>query len=466
MANPALPPSAQVIGNAFVEQYYHILHQSPKLVHKFYHDSSTVSRQNLDGVMTSVKTMKAINDLILSFSSFDDKARINTVDSQNSYNDGVIVLVTGSLTKKDNLTRNFSQSFFLAPQDNGGYFVHNDVFRFVSDDVSVEINPGTANGVAELLSIVIESVPTAHAAPDAEPAYVPARPVVEPAAHPTEEILDNGGQVCDPSDNEEVVVDKVEAAHTQEPLANSTKNEAHQVTKLASSIPQEDEPKKSYAFIVKHMQENRASNVVHVPAKVIKAPALQKAEQLSVNVVSSATKSKTSAPNGNNISESSNNQEEVEGFSIYIRGMPMNISVQRVEEFFKKFGAIKPAGVQVRSNRPHGVCFGFVEFELMGSMQSAVKDSPVRGGGRGPFVPGRGGGLVRNGSFRERGNFNNGGGRGYARNDYGNRGSEFSGRGRGPSGRNGGEGYQRFNQNGNGRVIHNLDGVKQTTVSV
>lgn len=52
------------------------------------------------------------------------------MDSQKSFNGGVHVFVTGHLTGKDNLIRNFSQTFFLAPQDRG-YFVLNDMFRYV-----------------------------------------------------------------------------------------------------------------------------------------------------------------------------------------------------------------------------------------------------------------------------------------------------------------------------------------------
>ena len=46
------------VGNAFVDQYYHILHQSPELVDRFYQDSSMLSRPELNGVMTSVTTMQ------------------------------------------------------------------------------------------------------------------------------------------------------------------------------------------------------------------------------------------------------------------------------------------------------------------------------------------------------------------------------------------------------------------------
>ncbi|MQL84106.1 hypothetical protein Taro_016623 [Colocasia esculenta] len=51
-------------------------------------------------------------------------SEIKTVDAQESYNNRVLVLVTGYLTGKDNIKKNFTQSF-LAPQDKG-YFVLND----------------------------------------------------------------------------------------------------------------------------------------------------------------------------------------------------------------------------------------------------------------------------------------------------------------------------------------------------
>lgn len=56
--SPSLSPSAEVVGNAFVEQYYHILHHSPELVYKFYQDSSVLSRPEPNGLMTTVTTMQ------------------------------------------------------------------------------------------------------------------------------------------------------------------------------------------------------------------------------------------------------------------------------------------------------------------------------------------------------------------------------------------------------------------------
>ena len=40
-----------------------------------------------------------------------------------------------------------------------------------------------------------------------------------------------------------------------------------------------------------------------------------------------------------------------DGYSIYIKGLPMNATESLLEEVFKKFGTIKSDGIQVRSNR-------------------------------------------------------------------------------------------------------------------
>ncbi|KAE8681805.1 Nuclear transport factor 2 family protein with RNA binding domain [Hibiscus syriacus] len=106
-------PTGDVVGNAFVHQYYHILHQSPELVHRFYHDSSKLGRPEESGVMIS-------KWLCLTGVTIE----ITTVDAQDSHNGGVLVLVTGYLTGNDNLKMKFTESF-LAPQDKG-YFVLND----------------------------------------------------------------------------------------------------------------------------------------------------------------------------------------------------------------------------------------------------------------------------------------------------------------------------------------------------
>lgn len=97
---------------------------------------------------------QGINDKICSFDYKNYKAEIKTADAQESYKDGVIVLVTGCLTGMDDIRRKFTQTFFLAPQDKG-YFVLNDVFRYVEDSEPLESNKVVVNGIhdAPLASI-------------------------------------------------------------------------------------------------------------------------------------------------------------------------------------------------------------------------------------------------------------------------------------------------------------------------
>ena len=79
------------------------------------------------------------------------RAEIKTVDAQESLNSGVLVLVTGYLTGKDNVRRNFTQSFFLATQDKG-YFVLNDMLRYV-EEADQQGDQGLANDIVAPLPV-------------------------------------------------------------------------------------------------------------------------------------------------------------------------------------------------------------------------------------------------------------------------------------------------------------------------
>jgi hypothetical protein len=141
------------VGNAFVSQYYNVLHQSPLVVHRFYTDASCLTRAEAgaDGAVETVVTQNEIHKKVMSFDYEQFKAEIKTVDSQDSLMGGVLVMVSGSLSNQSTGKRNFTQSFFLAPQEKG-YFVLNDIFRFVDEAplLSKPAPPSLPNGVPEL----------------------------------------------------------------------------------------------------------------------------------------------------------------------------------------------------------------------------------------------------------------------------------------------------------------------------
>ncbi|XP_052879424.1 nuclear transport factor 2-like isoform X3 [Gossypium arboreum] len=442
--NPAGTPSAQVVGNAFVEQYYHILHQSPNLVHRFYQDSSCLSRPDMYGNMTTVTTMQAINEKVLSLNYEDYTAEIKTADAQDSFEKGVIVLVTGCLTGKDNVRRKFTQTFFLAPQDKG-YFVLNDIFRYVEEKELQNSVP--VNGINEQAS-------TSALTPEPE----------DPLTYPEDEDVNNDAEVFDPSDKEEGSVIEDEVVEPQ----NITSPNETVVVVDSPPVVLEDAPKKSYASIVKVMKTNTASAPVYVPTNNVRvAPK----EPHSIVSAKPAPATEVALPNSDNAPESSNDNEEAEGHSIYVRNLPYTATPAQLEVAFKKFGPIKRNGIQVRSNK-QGFTFGFVEFENASSVQSALEASPITigdrqaaveekrtntrvgssgsgsgtGTGRARYPSGKAG--FRSDNFRGRGNFGSGRGGGYGRNEFRNQG-EFSGRPKGLGGWNG-DNYQRVNQNGRG----------------
>ncbi|KAB2000091.1 hypothetical protein ES319_D12G207100v1 [Gossypium barbadense] len=446
--NPAGTPSAQVVGNAFVEQYYHILHQSPNLVHRFYQDSSCLSRPDMYGNMTTVTTMQAINEKVLSLNYEDYTAEIKTADAQDSFEKGVIVLVTGCLTGKDNVRRKFTQTFFLAPQDKG-YFVLNDIFRYVEEKELQNTVPD--NGIYEQAS-------TSALTPEPEPTHE--NLVEDPLTYPEDEDVNNGAEVFDPSDKEEGSVIEDEVVEPQ----NITSPNETVVVVDSPPVVLEDAPKKSYASIVKVMKTNTASAPVYVPINNVRvAPK----EPHSIVSAKPAPATEVALPNSDNTPESSNDNEEAEGHSIYVRNLPYTATPAQLELAFKKFGPIKRNGIQVRSNK-QGFTFGFVEFENASSVQSALEASPITigdrqaaveekrtntrvgssgsGTGRARYPSGKAG--FRSDNFRGRGNFGSGRGGGYGRNEFRNQG-EFSGRPKGLGGWNG-DNYQRVNQNGRG----------------
>ncbi|KAJ7953920.1 Ras GTPase-activating protein-binding protein 2-like [Quillaja saponaria] len=448
------PVSPQVVGNAFVQQYYSLLNESPELVFRFYNESSVLSRPEPDGDMKSVTTLQGINDKIVSLNYKNFHVEILSADAQLSYKDGVMVVVTGSLTGEDNAKRMFTQAFFLAPQDKG-YFVLNDVFRYIDEHKPVMVDSAPANDVDESAPAapaddVDVSAPATPVSPDPEPknvqdsATADQTPTVD-----TDTIVSK--EVSHPLENAKISV--TEKGIPDSPAKDSSQQDLKPNTdKTASNIP-EDTPKKSFASVVHALKDNAAPFHMRIsPAKPV--------EQERLSAIPTP---EVQAPISNTMMEK-NNDHAGKAYAIFVANLPMSATVEQLERVFKKFGSIKRDGIQVRSNK--GSCFGFVEFESASSMTSALEASSITLDNRRLSIEerranydrvrlGSGGGGFRNEGYRGRGNF--GGGSGYERNDFEKRGN-FSGRARGNAGRNG-EKFPRAYQD-QGRVPRQGQAVK------
>ncbi|KAL2236396.1 UNVERIFIED_CONTAM: hypothetical protein Sindi_0831300 [Sesamum indicum] len=66
--------------------------------------------------------------------------------------------------------------------------------------------------------------------------------------------------------------------------------------------------------------------------------------------------------------------QEGESKSVYVRNLPSTVTSLDILQEFKNFGKIKQDGVFLRNRVDTGVCYAFVEFEDVQSVQNAIKE--------------------------------------------------------------------------------------------
>jgi len=134
-ANQSDIPKAEVSWY-FAEQYYTTMSRSPEKLHLFYgKPSQFVSGQETDKVPVSVG-QRHISDRIKEMDLHDCKVRVTNVDSQAS-GANILIVVIGEMSNKGLPHRKFTQTFVLATQTNG-YFVLNDILRFLIEEEDEE----------------------------------------------------------------------------------------------------------------------------------------------------------------------------------------------------------------------------------------------------------------------------------------------------------------------------------------
>lgn len=450
-ANPPahIPAAAHVVGNAFVNQYYNVLHQSPQVVHRFYTDASRLTRAEAgaDGAVDTVGTQREIYQKVMSSDISELKAEIKTVDSQDSHGGGVLVLVTGSLSTKSNEKRNFVQSFFLAPQEKG-YFVLNDIFRYLDVETHQTQKP--------LYQPALPRVESDEPAYNPEPAVVH-QPAPEPALEhhisvPEPEVvreitpaLETEPPVEEVHDLSEVPPTEVEDEVGPSPVESMTtpvieEPESPMVQSAPAAHVQEPEPageapkKHSYASILKVY----GTPIKPAPQPVVERPAASPSP--SPSPAPAVAPAPIPVPVSSLPEEAQEKnapvENEADGRSVYVKNLPMNCTVPELETAFSEFGPVKPGGVNVKNQKP-GVCYAFVEFEEPAGAQSAIEASRVEIRGRQAYIEekktmGRGSRRI-NDSRGERPyrSERTEGGRG--RGSYGGR--SYGGRGMGPDSR-------------------------------
>ncbi|KAJ3572743.1 hypothetical protein NPX13_g4945 [Xylaria arbuscula] len=122
----------------FVEQYYTTLSKTPEKLHLFYGKRSQfVYGQEGQSANVSVGR-QTIQDRIKDLDYQNCKVRVSNVDSQASF-ENIVIQVIGETSTKDGNSKKFVQTFVLAQQPSG-YFVLNDILRYIDEEPEEEPN--------------------------------------------------------------------------------------------------------------------------------------------------------------------------------------------------------------------------------------------------------------------------------------------------------------------------------------
>ncbi|KAG9067666.1 hypothetical protein KI688_011253 [Linnemannia hyalina] len=135
--NSTDPKIADEVGVVFAHEFYTFLNKDPTRLHCFYNKHSTMSHGYQGEQIQVFNGQQAINEKILELDFEDCKVLVSNLDCQGSIHGGIVVQVLGEMSNRGGPAQKFVQTFFLAEQPKG-YYVHNDIFRFLKDDYEEE----------------------------------------------------------------------------------------------------------------------------------------------------------------------------------------------------------------------------------------------------------------------------------------------------------------------------------------
>ncbi|KAI5063953.1 hypothetical protein GOP47_0020623 [Adiantum capillus-veneris] len=471
-AAPITSAPASLVGNAFVNRYYKIIHQTPHLGYRFYMEESKITRAEPlpETTVEPATTLSGINDKIMSWDYHAMRTEIITVDSQESLAGRVLVMVTGALYNAGGLRRMFVQTFVLVPQEKR-YYIYNDMFRFLdggakSNASQVAINNASVHD-SPLNTPLDQGIKEAASLPQpsersdiAMNSNVNSSEYSEPAAEDHKELPPLQTQVSDTLAGT-VVENSTAAENIAQGQAEALESKSREYPEALVESNMEV-PKKSYASILRLQKESvKATNLVTSTSNASKVISTHVERSASSGASQAVPAAPQPALGGRfqsteHMEEMTVAESEGDGRSVYVKSLPLNVTVADLEQEFSKFGLLKPGGINLRNQRI-GVCYAFIEFLEASSAQSATEASPINMNGRQVYIeekrifPSRGGRGrppylgrgYQNDGLRGRSFYGNG--RGISRGQMESERDFGPGRGRGMTANRGGYGGGNFN---------------------
>eukprot|EP00250_Pteridium_aquilinum_P003630 c13936_g1_i1 orf=342-1709(-) len=374
-----VPVTAQLVGHAFVSQYYNVLHQWPHMVYRFYTDASRLTRAEAgpNGAVLCARSQVEIHNTVMSMGYEDCKAEIVTVDSSESIGGSVLVLVTGVMhMHRSNGRRNFVQTFLLAPQERG-YYVLNDIFRYLEEESQaiVQVHK-VANGSLDMFErLQIASAEADGKARNYSPNAISKEPVAPevPLQEYTEHPHTNALK-ADQAGSE----DRVSHQQTLEVMPTERLAPSEQISVVEDSRSFDDgsADKKSYASILRFPRDSSAVGAQPASSSISHQQAIEPNYAYQYNSAGLLANPPTPA-----LAVDDSNTESGEIKAVYIKNLPANVTESQLEDDLVKVGCSRPSSVILKSYKDGGV-YAFVDFEDTASAVNAIEASPVMVGGR------------------------------------------------------------------------------------
>ncbi|KAJ1660561.1 hypothetical protein IWQ61_000524 [Dispira simplex] len=359
----------QEVGWMFVEAYYTTLSKNTTHLHRYYKKQSSLIYGVEGKTVKPCFGQEEIHAKIVEANFRDCKVLVSNVDSIPSMNGSILVQVIGELSNDNGPSQKFTQTFLLAEQPNG-YYVLNDIFRYIKDDLEAEEEdePEVTKSAA-VDQVAPEVKEAATAVQEAKPQVVedtaPAQEV--PVVKPTPEVPAKAPEPIPeptpaPVESTPALRPAVSTTDAAKPVSGQTawRNTAAWVAKPTTAPAEPSEPMKS----IPAAPEEPKSKEIPTPAPVPAAPktwanlAANNPDKWGSNVaevkgtVASAAPAAVPAsaqrPTGSAVKAEKRDtagfggrRDRNDEFTIFVKGVKDDITAKALREVFGALGPIR-----------------------------------------------------------------------------------------------------------------------------
>ncbi|KAJ1900184.1 hypothetical protein LPJ66_001642 [Kickxella alabastrina] len=380
--------ATQEVGWMFANEYYTIMNREPQRLHCFYAKKSTAIHGTDGEVVKQANGQQEIRAVIEAGEFKGRKVQVTNVDTLASIDGSIIVQAIGQMDTKDGTSyQRFAQTFLLAEQQ-GGYYLHNDIMRYLSDDTedrepaaepvsepiaaapAVEAVKKDERVAADEISKKVEETPAVEAAPvEAAAKATPDAAVEAVAPAPKAEVVEAPVEAAVPVVDTPVAV-KPEPKTPRAPKEKPAAAPAPKAEERPAPAPAKPTTWAGLAAVNSNKWNN--NTIAKVEGTVAPATPTTSAPTAANPAASDAPRTSTPVP-----SARGHQQRRNDSLSVFLKNIPQVATIIAIKAGCKSFGPITSVDFTLHKTT------GVVEFATEAAKQAALRaGSAVISGGQ------------------------------------------------------------------------------------